>query len=294
MTGSEDRLRRGLDLIPRLADIKGDRATGAVAEVYEDVQRTLRVPFVNFIFRTLANYPDYLVPAWRQIRPIVISPAFEQSADGLRARALLALGDDTRGEDWSAYEGVDAVRPFTDGIHYVLPKLLLVATLFDVGIGRPAPWSDGGAGPEDATIPLGVADGMKRIGMVDPQDAADPLRRLFEDIQSRHGHPGVATYYRALGHWPDLLEALWAQVMPVVGTDAYESLKRSLIEDARDRATQAGWEERVGQPDAPDEVADVLAVFRLRLIPDLLIDVTLIKALFDGPAAARRSRFSVV
>jgi hypothetical protein len=44
------------------------------------------------------------------------------------------------------------------------------------------------------------------------------------------------------------------------------------------------------------ELADIraiLAVFRLRLIPDLLLDVTLVKALLDGGEAAQSSRFSV-
>jgi hypothetical protein len=42
-----------------------------------------------------------------------------------------------------------------------------------------------------------------------------------------------------------------------------------------------------------DEIRAILAVFRLRLIPDLLLDVTLIKAALDGPEAAQSSRFSV-
>lgn len=289
---TDERLQRGLDLIPRLTEITGDQASGAVAEVYDDVQRTLRVPFVNFIFRVLANYPDFLVPAWRQIRPIVISRAFEESADDLRARALLQPDASARTQDWASCDGVDEVRPFTDGIHYVLPKLLLVATLLDASIGRPAPDS-ASAAPSTATIALGIADGMTRIGMVDPDKAEDPLSRLFNEIQQRHAHPGVATYYRALGHWPGLLQALWSYVEPVVGTAEYAALKRSLIEGAFDRATRQGWEAQVGQPDAPAEVADVLAVFRYRVIPDLLIDVVRIKALFDGPDAARRSRFSV-
>jgi len=40
-------------------------------------------------------------------------------------------------------------------------------------------------------------------------------------------------------------------------------------------------------------VRAILAVFRYRLIPDLLLDVTLIQAMFDGPHAAAHSRFTV-
>lgn len=250
---TQNRLQRGLDLIPRLSEIKSDQASGAVAGVYEDVQRSLRVPFVNFIFRTLANYPDYLVPAWQQIQPIVVSRDFEQVADDIRAASLLEAARGLEKQAWTSYDGIDEVGPFTDGIHYVLPKLLLVATLFDAAVKQQSLPEEPQAEREAATIPLGIAEGMTRIGMVDPATAPDSLRRLFEEIQNRHGHPGVATYYRALGHWPDLLEALWRQVEPVVGTAEYEALKRALVEDALDRATRHGWTTRIGQPDAPAE-----------------------------------------
>ena len=42
-----------------------------------------------------------------------------------------------------------------------------------------------------------------------------------------------------------------------------------------------------------DEVRALLAAFRNKFIPEMLLDVALIKALIDGPASARASRFSV-
>lgn len=41
-----------------------------------------------------------------------------------------------------------------------------------------------------------------------------------------------------------------------------------------------------------EEIHTILALFRFKLIPDLLLDVALIEAMLDGPEAARRSRFS--
>lgn len=40
------------------------------------------------------------------------------------------------------------------------------------------------------------------------------------------------------------------------------------------------------------EVRAILAGFRTRFIPEMLVDAALIKAILDGPAAARTSRFS--
>ncbi len=55
-------IERGMALVPRLPEVMPDQADGALRHVYEETRQTLRIPFVNFIFRALANYEDYLVP----------------------------------------------------------------------------------------------------------------------------------------------------------------------------------------------------------------------------------------
>ena len=56
-TAMDRRLSQGLNELPQLPDLgKGD-ITEEMRSIYDDIERTLRVPFVNFIFRTLANFP---------------------------------------------------------------------------------------------------------------------------------------------------------------------------------------------------------------------------------------------
>lgn len=110
--------------------------------------------------------------------------------------------------EWSEVEDLDRLRAFNATIHYVLPKLLLVTTAFEMSAFKgPAqngsPARGGGAGE----IPLGVADGTTRAEMVGPDKAAGVVATLFARIKERHDHPLVSSYYRALGNWPDFLEA---------------------------------------------------------------------------------------
>ena len=68
-----------------------DAASDSVKAVYQDVQQTLRVPFVNFLFRLLANDASYLEQQWRALRPAAASLQFEEAADRLRASSLVAV-----------------------------------------------------------------------------------------------------------------------------------------------------------------------------------------------------------
>lgn len=290
----EDELEHGLSLISERGEVMPDQADEQLRTCYQDIQDVLRVPFVNFLFRVLANNPEFLIPAWRALRPRLTTRAFERAANELRAMAVLEADvPDATGVDWTALGDWDQMRRFTDTIHYVLPKLLLVATGFNeisqgcaIGVvGTPA--AD--------TIPLGVVEGTVKVPMFVPSQATGRLAELFEQIRQRHRHPGVASYYRALGHWPELLEALWQRVEPLVGSPAYEQRKRLLIQRAESLWNHlAGAAAVVKEPEADQATAihSILAVFRRRLIPDLMLDVGLIEAMLGGTDAAKRSRFS--
>lgn len=285
MDARADPVVRGMELAVERPEVMPDDADERIRPVYEDIQRTLRVPFVNLIFRTLANDPDYLVPAWNQLAPVLRTRAFETLADRLRAAALLEPIPDTADVQWGELGELDRVRAFNDSIHYVLPKLLLIATV----------WDDeafGGGEGDRSEIPLGVAEGTAKVQMVSPSDATGRIRDLFQRETERHGHPLVSSYYRGLANWPDLLEAVWSRIEPIVESAAYRERRDALVRQAGTAIRSLPISGRIEGAARTDEVSALLAAFRRNFIPGMLIDAVLIKAMLDGPDAAKTSRFS--
>jgi hypothetical protein len=300
-------LERGMDLLARLPEVMPDEADPYVRLIYEDIRNTLRVPFVNTIFRVLANYPTYLSFVWSQLGPYLRKRSMERAADELRAgNALGPLLEEVGAApaNWTELGDLERIRPFTDAMHYVAPKLLLVATAFDDELldhdASDAPdRAQEGTGVPLGWIPIGPAEGMISLPLIAPHEAPGRVQALFEAITRRHGHPLVATYYRALANWPPFLRVVWDYLEPIVGSAAYARHKEDVIDRAlhvvrRLSLPRTGTAAAFGVTEADlADIRAILAVFRLRLIPDLLLDVTLVKALLDGGEAARSSRFSV-
>ncbi|CAA9441421.1 MAG: hypothetical protein AVDCRST_MAG80-1368 [uncultured Rubrobacteraceae bacterium] len=288
-------VERGLRLIPRLGEVMLDEADEDIGATYEAVQTHLRVPFVNFLFRVLANYPPYLSFAWNTLEPYLLTTGFEEAADALRAQALVEPVPDAGDTKLAALGDIEQLRDFTDTIHYVLPKLLLVSSAFDEGLSG----ETGAAhGPSEVGVQSGVAEGATSLQMVGDDEATEEVEEVFEEIRNRHGHPDVASYYRGIAQWPEFLEFAWGRISPLVATDLYEERKRDLLEAARSSVfelplpSRSEAVERGINEEQIEELRAILAVFRFRIIVDTLLDVSLIKALLDGPEAARSSRFS--
>ena len=293
-TVTNQELALGMKLVPQLPEVMPDQADADIRAVYEDIQKTFRVPIVNFFFRVLANYPSYLVSAWSEFGPCFRTLRIERAADELRSTALLEPVPDCSSVDWAALGDLSKIRRFTDTIHYLLPKLLFVATVFHDGFHQKARAVSVDTVGIEEEIPPGIAPGTLSIPMVNPAEAKGQLSDLFEDIKECHQHPGVATYYRSLGHWPDFLSAVWDRIMPFVDSPAYGAQKQRLLTQAS-QATEgcrASWQNTKAESREAEEISAICALFRFRLVSDLLIDVSLIKAMLDGPEAARVSRFS--
>lgn len=294
-----EEINSGMQLAASLPDIMPDQADEQIKPVYADIKNTLRVPIVNLIFRTLANYPDYFVNIWQQLSPSLCTEAFEKAADSLRSEALLKPVPEASKEDWEELDDLDRLRAFNDTIHYVLPKLLIVTTAFEV-----ATLNSGAEGNSKSseqtnsrTLPAGVAEGTAKVEMVDPDKASEQVQKLFESIKERHGHPLVSSYFRGLGNWPDFLEQAWSRLSPVVGSSAYEARKDKLIAQAeaivQNMAVQEVQVKRLNE-EQKSEVRAILAAFRLKFIPEMLLDAAFIKAMLDGAEEASSSRFSAV
>lgn len=143
-------------------------AEGEVERVYHEIRQTLRVTGVNLNFRTWAAYGKFLPAMWDAVRPNAETRAFENAADQVRMRAVLAadklgrLGVPAavRLGDSQAFQ----IRAALDLYHYVNPKLLVLTSAVRLALdGEPV-------GP-DATG--GGGTGSERTGSGQPAPAGE-------------------------------------------------------------------------------------------------------------------------
>lgn len=289
-------LESGVEVLRSLVEVYEEDAEGTLKETYRDIKETLRVPFVNALFRVLAAGPPFLVPAWCDAHPIVSTLAFEERADRLRRYVAERIKDAPEGLVSGLPESEEVpMRAYLDSVHYVLPKLALVGELFDRIV---AGETGGSVDLPDEPIPKGIAKDTGDAPLKTADQAGPAVANTFKDIQRRHDHPIVASFYRGLANWPLFLQSAWGTVAVTVGTDDYLDLRADIQHKARElvaelRLDEAAVEEAGLRESDRQELRDLLAVFRHRLIPDLLQDVTRIKAALDGVELAADSRFSV-
>ncbi|MEU7827955.1 hypothetical protein [Nonomuraea sp. NPDC049129] len=261
---------RGAVLLPSLPG--KPELTPETAQVIEEVPGYLGVPFVSPIFQALANYPDYLVPAWNRFKPIIGSPEFKQAAAGLGVPAGLLPAPE---ESLAAGD----IRRYTITFHRLLPEILLLASCWYRGltVGAPATLALDGTTPDPG--PRGVAPEAVNI-VPDGTPPGEELARVYEEIRAVHGHPRVLSYYRAIGGF---MPQVWRRLEPIARSAEYAEAREQVLADTA--AAAARLPVPVIDTAHADEVAAILAVFRVRLIPSLLLDTAVVLALLGENAA---------
>jgi hypothetical protein len=281
-------------------------ATGWRRGLYDDVQHTFRAPIVNWIFRTLtANEPEFTRYLWGQVKPLFETAAFGRYSIDYRDAVLSAVEEshdlptyrrETVGLSPAEFREAGAQLATFD---VVIPRL---AVLFET-VDRLLRGDDVGASPATtraATAPM--PDWLDRGRGSSPTMTAfeeDGLPDTAAAVQSFHGFDeGLPSIYRCLLQWPDLFDAMWADLEPVLRDDAFDRAC-----DAADDAVSAFVDATPHSPRlAPDdlrsagvdaetvsELQDLFADFNRGPVATVLPAVPLWAATMD--VAGRRDAF---
>lgn len=209
-----------------------------LAGTYADIRHCLRVSFVPLLFRAIAAQPQALRILWQQLRPNVLTRAFEESSDALRERLARAATNHGTGliepvllSSGLDVDDIDDVREQVAVFHYLDPKLLLSAAILERLLsGIPV----GGlhvAPALRAKIPEGTPMDMAPVRP--EQEQEEGIRRaLLAEILRTTQFPAVAEDLLALGRWPGVLEAAWPELRPVFENGGIESNLESIRYDA--------------------------------------------------------------
>lgn len=199
------------------AQVYDHEAAGWQRGLYDDVKRTFRAPFVNWVFRTaMANEPAFLRYTWGQVAPVFDTRAFAQFSVDYRDAVLTELevpvheGRDLglRPPEYRELQGQLATFDIVGPRLAVLFRTL-ARTLDGERVG-------GAAGGVDSTAPYPAAldrDRGREPTMVGPGETPPGTEETLAAVREAHDlGDGLPSIYRCLAQWPAALDAGWAAV----------------------------------------------------------------------------------
>lgn len=202
-----------------------NEARGVTREIFNDVKFVLKVPIVNFIFRVLALYTDFLAIAWQQVRSNMLTVNMEEAAQVLRYPDISLAPPKI---DWQRYYAKGAMEEINNIVftfNYVNTKLLLIASAWAESLSsRPITGDLAVRG----FINPGVIPTLPPIKLMRICDASPPVRHLLLDIAERHNAMDVASDFRALANYPGFLSLGWRHLRSYVGSAEYNILTGKL------------------------------------------------------------------
>jgi hypothetical protein len=297
--------KRNSERSPRLIDTMEranlpeiwEPAQPGVARIFNAIPDTVGVAGVHLFWRTLAAHPSYLEPIWPALEQDLRSEELEQTAARLRETAFISeavgmpshkafRGDMVRAEIDAEFR--ERIERFNDASQTNLSRLLAACAALLLGL-------EGGDFGDAAQTHVSSARPTFLEFAVPPLrggEAAGKARDLLNRIDSQHELPMLDDYYRSLARAPEFLSAAWNAIQPLSGDEIYLDRARSLAGIADERGIQlpsAAYSESAANSLQEQErsfLHTLLRAFHDLVLPQTLIDVTLIKALLSGPSKA--------
>jgi hypothetical protein len=196
--------------------------------LFEEIRAALRTPLIPPLFRKLSQaWPAYLERAWRELKPNVLTRAFEVQADVVRAaaaREAVASGAVAPGALHEALRqralSAGVVRDICKAVgiaHYLGPKALVAAAALDLALaGQPVGGATDLLPAEREAIAPGVPSEAVDLPLIGDAEAPGRVLRLWNEVVTALGLPGVTDELRVVARWPDFLEIAWAVAWPHV------------------------------------------------------------------------------
>jgi hypothetical protein len=269
-----------------------------LSAVYDAIPNAVGVSGVHRVWRVLASSPSFLQAVWPAVSGDLESEELERTATELREAAFIAeavgmpshkafRGDLVRAEIDAEFRG--QIERFNDASQAGLSRLLVLATAMQQGVeGKTSAPPSSRRAAVRATF-LGFS-----VPPLKPAEATGKARELLDRIIAEHALPFLDDYYLSIARAPEFLSAAWNAIRPLVGDRAYVDRARRLTAMAASETSRLGTPGEaaadisgISQLEA-GRIRELLHQFTAIVIPQTLIDVTLIKALTSGPDRAFR------
>lgn len=181
-------------------------ATGVTAEIFADIRRTMRIPALTSIWRTMAASEEDLSATWQAVKPLYSTGQPEAALARLRAEANLPdLGSVGREELASAGLASDDIGTAANILaSYNRSNSLNLLTQTALVSKRNGTYAE-----------LPAVEPQAEIGelprLLPREEISDPVWDVILKVNeygSIGEDSGLATIYRHLAYWPGLLELI--------------------------------------------------------------------------------------
>jgi len=220
--------------------ITEDQASGEIAQLYEDIRRSLGVPVVNLIWRHLATIPGALPWAWNSLKPLYANGAITNAAASLRSSLR---PESNLGISSSTLKSVSLSSDDLRSITVVLNSYERSNSLNLIALNALLAKIDGVEdhtqdGLAQVTADDGLVHGeMPELLVLSNMEAS--VRELVEDLNRIGGRSDILpSMYRHLAHWPQYLGLLHVLLKTIETESGLESQIVNTIEETRAAAVQ--------------------------------------------------------
>jgi hypothetical protein len=283
-------------------------ASGGLGKIYDDIQFTLRVPWVAFAIRVMSQFPAFVPATWQMLKPQISTLYAEKGADLVREASIIPgpPPPDPRPKLRAAGrsdEEISKIHQALDSLNYGNPKYLILITAWNEA------WNERAAGSpanslsaaEAQQLPYGLPDGVERFHLIDPDLATQDVQELMRQAKDLFLHHAPASDYRVLAAWPDFLRIAVEDILtPVALTAEYDETARRIRAIARKHIagfSHVGGVSRRQMSDSLSgpEIAGLTGLLFMynRFIADVTIAMIRLKQAFDGASSATENKFPV-
>ncbi len=225
------------DPVPSIPEAE---ATGEIAELYDDIRRSLGVSVVNLIWRNLAATPGALAWAWGAVKPLYEKGAIQGEAQALRQgqalppvpvlpyAALRSVG--VSGDDEATIRGIITAYDHSNALN-ILALMAMTGRLRGTTV-------DGSA--LEAFQPEARAAGtlppILSLDAMAPDTAA--LVRAINRLGARGREHILVSMPRHLAYWPGFLAIYWSVIAPFDADGRLADCIDAVFADAQSRAAR--------------------------------------------------------
>lgn len=214
-----------------VAAISEAEATGETAAIFADIRRTMRIPMITSIWRTLVDIEGGLSATWEVTKPLYETGQPAAALMKLRAQAVLPVPEPLAPGQLSC-AGVREEE---------LPVILALIEAYNRSNGMNLMALTGlvvtpSGAPSNAPVPPDPPPWPELPPLPAPADIPADIWTLLRHINrfgAVPGEEGLATIWRHMAHWPGLLAVIYAGLAPLQRDGTIQRSKQQILEIAQ-------------------------------------------------------------